>query len=168
MARIFHLRPARRGSASCYKFSRVFSPLLKPPESDSPPDGLLSVSTTNSPGGENPTLPKLREKSPCVTILVLSSCAAVSPPPLPLGVLFHVVQVGSHDEVFGVQEAVLVCVLLPACVVALVGDVAFASPRLKLPEVQPRLVVLRERDMDGKLVQKIDLLTEEVFLILSV
>ena len=53
--------------------------------------------------------------------------------PEPLGVFFHVVQVGSHDEVFGVEEAVLVWVLLPARVVALVGDVAFASPRLKTP-----------------------------------
>lgn len=69
---------------------------------------------------------------------------------------------------FGVKEAVLVCVLLPACVVALVGDVAFASPRLKLPEVQPCLIVLRETDMNRRLVQDIILLTEEVFLILSV
>ena len=44
---------------------------------------------------------------------------------------------------FGVDEAVLVRVLLPARVVALVGDVALAAPRLELPEVQPRLVVLQ-------------------------
>lgn len=43
----------------------------------------------------------------------------------------------------GVNQTVLVCVLLPPSVVALVGDVAFASPRLKLPEVQPGLIVLR-------------------------
>ncbi len=71
--------------------------------------------------------------------------------PVPLGVLFHVVQVGSHDEVFGVNEAVLVCVLLPARVVALVCDVALASPRLKLPEVQPCLIVLRGRDVSFKI-----------------
>lgn len=62
--------------------------------------------------------------------------------PVPLGVLFHVVEVGSHDEVLGVNETVLVCVLLPACVVALVGDVALAAPGLELPEVQPGLVIL--------------------------
>lgn len=43
---------------------------------------------------------------------------------------------------FGVKEAVLVCVLLPSCVVTLVGDVALASPGFKLSEVQPRLVIL--------------------------
>lgn len=62
---------------------------------------------------------------------------------MPLGVLLHVIQVGGHDEVFGVNQTVLVCVLLPACVVALVGDVALTSPRLELPEVQPCLIVLR-------------------------
>lgn len=61
----------------------------------------------------------------------------------PLGVLLHVVQVGGHDEVFGVVQASLVSVLLPAGVVALVRDVALASPRLKLPEVQPGVVVLQ-------------------------
>ncbi|TNN83065.1 hypothetical protein EYF80_006672 [Liparis tanakae] len=55
--------------------------------------------------------------------------------------------VGSHDEVLRVNETVLVGVLLPACVIALVGDVALASPRLKLPEVQPCLVVLGKGDM---------------------
>lgn len=39
-----------------------FSPLLKPPESISPPDQLLSVSTTNSPGGKICRLQKLHEK----------------------------------------------------------------------------------------------------------
>lgn len=60
-----------------------------------------------------------------------------------LGVLLHVVQVGGHDEMFGVKQTVLVCVHLPPGVVALVGDVAFTAPRLELPEVQPGLVVLR-------------------------
>lgn len=62
-----------------------------------------------------------------------------------LGVLLHVVQIGGHDEMLGVNQTVLVCVLLPAGVVALVGDVALASPRLKLPEVQPGLIVLRRQ-----------------------
>lgn len=64
-------------------------------------------------------------------------------PSAPLGVLVHVVQVGRHDEVFGVNQAVLVGELLPASVVALVGDVALAPPRFELPEVQPGLIVLR-------------------------
>lgn len=64
-------------------------------------------------------------------------------PSPPLGVLVHVVQVGRHDEVFGVNEAMLVGVLFPASVVALVGDVALAPPRFELPEVQPGLIVLR-------------------------
>lgn len=61
---------------------------------------------------------------------------------MPLGVLLHVIQVGGHDEMFGVNQTALIRVLLPARVVALVGDVALASPRLEVPEVQPRLVVL--------------------------
>jgi len=48
--------------------------------------------------------------------------------------------------VFGVVEAALVRVLLPARVVALVGDVALAAARLELSEVQPRLVVLERQD----------------------
>lgn len=48
---------------------------------------------------------------------------------------------------FRVNKTVLVRILLPARVVALVGDVALASPRLKLPQVQPRLVVLTKTDM---------------------
>lgn len=40
----------------------------------------------------------------------------------------------------------LVCMLLPAHIVTLVGDVTLATPCLKLPEVQPCLVVLRERE----------------------
>lgn len=64
--------------------------------------------------------------------------------PWPLGVLLHVVQVGGHDEVFGVEQASVVSVLLPASVVALVRDVALGPPRLELPEVQPGLVVLQE------------------------
>lgn len=60
-----------------------------------------------------------------------------------LGILLHVVQIGGHDEMFRVNQTVLVCVLLPPSVIALMGDVAFASPRLKLPEVQPGLIVLR-------------------------
>ena len=71
-------------------------------------------------------------------------------PPRPLGVLLHVVQVGRHDEVFGVVQASLVGVLLPAGVVALVGDVALSSPRLKLPEVQPGLVVLKDEENKKK------------------
>ena len=47
---------------------------------------------------------------------------------------------------FGVVQASLVGVLLPAGVVALVGDVALSSPRLKLPEVQPGLVVLKDEE----------------------
>lgn len=47
---------------------------------------------------------------------------------------------------FRVNKTVLVRVLLPARVVALVGDVALASPRLKLPQVQPRLVVLTKTE----------------------
>lgn len=66
--------------------------------------------------------------------------------PAPLGVLLHVVQVGSHDKMFRVNKTVLVRVLLPARVVALVGDVALASPCLKLPQVQPRLVVLTKTE----------------------
>ena len=42
----------------------------------------------------------------------------------------------------------LVCMLLPAHIVTLVGDVTLATPCLKLPEVQPRLVVLRERERE--------------------
>lgn len=49
-----------------------------------------------------------------------------------LGVLLHVFQVGSHDEVLRIGKASFVSVFLPACVVALVGDVALTSPRLKL------------------------------------
>lgn len=52
------------------------------------------------------------------------------------------VQVGGRDEVLGVVQASLVGVLLPASVVALVRDVALASPGLELSEVQPGLVVL--------------------------
>lgn len=64
----------------------------------------------------------------------------------PLGALLHIVQVGRHDEVFWVDQAVLVCMLLPAHIITLVSDVTLATPCLKLPEVQPRLVVLRERE----------------------
>lgn len=64
-------------------------------------------------------------------------------PSWPLGVLLHVIQIGWHDEVFGVVQASFVGVLLPAGVIALVGDVAFTSTGLELPEVQPGLVVLQ-------------------------
>lgn len=60
-----------------------------------------------------------------------------------LGILIHVVQVGGHDKVFGVMQASFISVFLPAGVIALMGDVALASPCLKLPEVQPGLVVLQ-------------------------
>lgn len=65
------------------------------------------------------------------------------PPRRPLGVLLHVVQVGRHDEVLGVVQAPLVGVFLPAGVVALMRDVALASARLELPEVQPGMIVLQ-------------------------
>lgn len=58
-------------------------------------------------------------------------------------------QVGGHDEVFGVGQASVVSVLLPAGVVALVGDVALAPPSLELPEVQPGLVVLQEATVEA-------------------
>lgn len=45
----------------------------------------------------------------------------------------------------GVVQASLVSMLLPAGIVALVGDVALASTGLELPEVEPGLVVLREQ-----------------------
>jgi hypothetical protein len=64
----------------------------------------------------------------------------------PLGVLLHIVQVGCHDEVFRVDQAVLVCMLLPTPIITLVSDVTLATPCFKLPEVQPCLVVLRERE----------------------
>lgn len=72
-----HLRTAC-SSASCYNFGRVF-PTLKPLASDSPPDQLLSVFTTNSPGGENPPLPKLHEKVPVTILVLFNTCGVVSP-----------------------------------------------------------------------------------------
>lgn len=117
-----------------------FSPLLKPLESDAPSEWLLSVSTTNSSGGKIHCSLWSKQKVPYD---ILSSkymwCSKSSEP---LGVLFHVIQVWSHDEVFGVNETVLVSVLLPAGVVALVGDVTLTSSCLKLSEVQPCLIIL--------------------------
>ena len=75
-------------------------------------------------------------------ILARTRCTASSSP---LEVLLHVVQVGGHDEVLRVGQVVLVGILLPACVVALVGDVALTTSRLKLSKVQPGLVVLETR-----------------------
>lgn len=72
-------------------------------------------------------------------------------PTRPLGVLVHVVQIGRHDEVFGVVQASLVSMLLPAGVVALVGDVALASTGLELPEVEPGLVVLGEEQVQTQI-----------------
>lgn len=60
----------------------------------------------------------------------------------PLGVLVHVIEVWSHDEVLRMHQTVLVSVLFPACIVALVSNVAFASACLKLSQIEPRLVVL--------------------------
>ena len=57
--------------------------------------------------------------------------------------LQHAVVVGRHDEVLGRGQAAGIGVLLPPGVVALVGDVALAAPRLEPAQVQPRLVVLQ-------------------------
>lgn len=85
-------------------------------------------------------------RAPGRVLLAPQGCCFLSgnvDPPRPLGVLVHVVQIGGHDEVFGVVQASLVSVLLPAGVIALVGDVALTSTGLELPEVQPGLVVLQ-------------------------
>lgn len=50
---------------------------------------------------------------------------------------------GRGHEVGGVGQRALLGEGLPAAVVALVGDVTLAQFRLQLPQVQPRLIVLR-------------------------
>lgn len=123
---LWHASPPACSGASHYNLCWVF-PLFQPLH----PTGL---SLFREFWRENLPLSKLHENS--VRYMWCSKS------PAPLGVLFHVVQVGSHDKMFRVNKTVLVRVLLPARVVALVGDIALASPRLKLPQVQPRLVVL--------------------------
>lgn len=90
-------------------------------------------------------------RAPGRVLLAPQGCCFLSgnvDPPRPLGVLVHVIEIGGHDEVFGVVQASLVSVLLPAGVIALVGDVALTSTGLELPEVQPGLVVLQTTSVD--------------------
>lgn len=55
------------------------------------------------------------------------------------------VAVGTVAEVRRVVEAAHLGVVVPAQVVALVGDVALVHPALQTPQVQPHLVVLERR-----------------------
>ena len=55
-----------------------------------------------------------------------------------------VVGVETVGEVLGVVEAGLAGVVLPARVVALVGQVALVHPALQAAQVQPHLVVLED------------------------
>lgn len=103
------------------------------PRNPAPPWGQLMVSMDS-------------RASAATTEGLLGVCCFLSgnvDPSCPLGVLLHVIQIGWHDEVFWVVQASLVCVLLPAGVITLVGDVALTSTGLELPEVQPGLVVLQ-------------------------
>lgn len=122
---------------------RPFHPLLVGEGGFTRPASLWIPTVLEKGGGKRTTV----VPRPLSFIFFNTGCRSISlfialAPSAPLGVLVHVVQVGRHDEVFGVNQAVLVGELLPASVVALVGDVALAPPRFELPEVQPGLIVL--------------------------
>lgn len=45
----------------------------------------------------------------------------------------------------GVFKVVFICVFLPACIIALMGNVTFSNACFKLSEVKPSLIILRSR-----------------------
>lgn len=60
-------------------------------------------------------------------------------------VFFHVIWIGSHNEVLGVLEVVLISVFFPACIIALMGNITLSNACFKFSEVKPSLIILRSK-----------------------
>lgn len=105
-------------------------------------------SQSNSTQGYDPKDPQPKPPPPPPRPLPRLEDADALGQALHLAVVAGVLVVGGggrEHQVGGVGQGVLLGKLLPAVVVALVGDVALAQLGLQLAQVQPRLVVLGER-----------------------
>lgn len=60
-------------------------------------------------------------------------------------VLFHVIWIRSHNKMLGVFKVVFIRMFLPACIIALMGNVTLSNACFKLSEVKPSLIILRRR-----------------------
>jgi len=60
-------------------------------------------------------------------------------------VLFHVIWIRSHNKMLGVFKVVFIRMFLPACIIALMGNVTLSNACFKLSEVKPSLIILRSR-----------------------
>lgn len=64
-----------------------------------------------------------------------------------LRIFFHVIWIGSHDEVLWVYKVMCVCMYFPAGIITFMCNVTFSNASFKLSKVKPSLIVLEKNEV---------------------
>jgi hypothetical protein len=83
-----------------------------------------------------------------------------------LRIFFHIIWIGSHNEMLWVYKVVCVCMYFPASIITFMCNVTFSNASFKFPKVKPSLIVLEKNGMIMRAIKQMKYLQPPLFFLL--